>query len=70
LLQDHVGVLREQVASTSDHSHPGDINHLNFCLGCPAYFDVSVRCTTQSAIISSAASHAGVAAAGEEAKEN
>ena len=35
------------------------------------YFDLSVRCTTQPAFISSAASQAGVAAAaGEEAKGN
>ena len=40
-------------------------------MGHPAYFDLSVRCTTQPAFISSAASQAGVAAAtGEEAKNN
>ena len=40
-------------------------------MGRPAYFDFSVRCTTQPAFISSAASQAGVAAAaGEEAKNN
>jgi len=71
LLQDHPGVLREQGTSTSDRSRPGDIYHPNFRLGRPAYFDLSVRCTTQSAVISSAASQAGVAAAaGEEAKDN
>ena len=38
---------------------------------CPAYFDLSVRSTTQSAVISSASSQAGVAAAvGEIAKDN
>jgi len=43
----------------------------NFSLGHPAYFNISVRCTTQCAIISSAASQARVvAAAGEEAKDN
>ena len=52
-------------------SRPGDIYHSDFSLGCPAYFDLSVRCTTQPAFISSAASQAGVAAAaGEEAKDN
>ena len=36
----------------------------------PAYFDLSVRSTTQSAVISSASSQAGVAAAvGEIAKD-
>ena len=35
------------------------------------YFDLSVRCTTQPAFISSAATQAGVAAAAsEEAKDN
>ena len=68
LLQDHPGVLCEQGASTSDHSCPGNIYHPNFCLGHPAYFDLSVRCITQSA---STASQAGVvAAAGERAKDN
>jgi len=62
-------VLHEQCTSSSDRSRPGDIYHPNFCLGHPAYFNLSVRCTTQSAIISSAASQVGVAAAvSEEAK--
>ena len=66
LLQDHSSVLGEQGAPTSDRSHSGNIH-----LGCPAYFDLSVRCTTQSAFISSAASQDGVAAAAsEEAKNN
>ena len=44
---------------------------LTFHLGRPAYFDLSVRSTTQSAVISSASSQAGVAAAvGEIAKDN
>ena len=47
------------------------VYHPDFHLGCPAYFDLSVRCSTQSAVISSAASQAGVAAtAGEEVKDN
>jgi len=63
--QDHSGVLREQGIS-SEQSRPGDIYHPDFLLGCPAYFDLSVRSTTQSAvIISSASIQAGVAAAGE-----
>jgi len=72
LLQDHPGVLREQGASTSDDSRPGDLYHPNFRLGRPTYFDLPVRCTTQPAFISSAASQAGVAAAaaGEEAKDD
>ena len=44
--------------------------HKDFHLGHPAYFDFSVRSTTQSAVISSASSQAGVAAAvGEIAKD-
>ena len=70
LFQDHPGVLREQGIS-SDQSRPGDIYHPDFHLGRPAYFDLSVRSTTQSAVISSASSQAGVAAAvGEIAKDN
>ena len=67
LLQDHPGVLRVQGIS-SDQSRPGGIYHPDFHLGHPAYFDLSVRSTTQSAVISS---QAGVAAAvGEIAKDN
>ena len=37
LYQHHLGVLREQsIASDHDQSHPGDIYHTNFTLGCPA----------------------------------
>jgi len=69
LLQDHPGVLREQGIS-SYQSHPGDIYHPDFNLGHPAYFDLSVRSTPQSAVISSVSSQAGVAAAvGEVAKD-
>ena len=51
-------------------SHP-NIYHPNFRLHYSAYVDFSIRCTTQSTVISSAASQAGVAAAaGEEAKDN
>ena len=70
LLQDHPGVLREQ-SIASDQSRPGDIYHPDFTLGRPAYFDLSVRCTTQPSFISAAASKAGVAAAAsEEAKDD
>ena len=62
LLQDHLDVLREQGIST-DQSRLGDIYHPDFHLGRPAYFDLSVRSTTQSAVVSSASSQAGVAAA-------
>jgi len=55
----------------SNQSRLGDIYHPDFTLGHPAYFDLSVRCTTQPSFISSAASRAGVAAAAcEEAKDN
>ena len=48
-----------------------DIYHPDFTLGRPAYFDLSVRYTTQPSFISAAASKAGVAAAaGEEAKDD
>ena len=69
LLQYHPGVLREQ-SIASDQSRPGDIYHPDFTLGRPAYFDLSVRCTTQPSFISAAASKAGVAASGEEAKDD
>ena len=70
LSQDHPGVLREQRASYDDGLRPGDVFHPNFQHGHPAYFNVSIRCTTQSAFISSCASCAGVAAAaGEVAKD-
>ena len=73
-LQDHPGVLWEQGIS-SDQFRPGDIYHPDFNLGRPAYFDLSIRSTTQSAVISSASSlassQAGVAAAaGEVAKDS
>ena len=62
LSQDHPGVLKEQHASYNDGLRPGD--------GRPAYFDVSIRSTTQPAYISSSTSCAGVAAAaGELAKD-
>jgi len=70
LLQDHPGILCE-LSIASDQSRPGDIYHPDFTLDRPAYFDLSVRCTTQPSYISSATSKAGVtAAAGEEAKDN
>jgi len=62
LLQGHPDVLSEQ-GIASDQSHPGDIYHSDFTLDCPAYFYLSVRCTTQPSFITSAASQAGVAAA-------
>jgi len=37
--------------------------HPDFQHGCPAYFDLSVRSTTQASHISSSSSNAGVAAA-------
>ena len=70
LSQDHPGVLREQRVSYDDGLRPGDVFHPDFQHGRPAYFDVSICCTTQLAFISSCASCAGVAAAaGEVAKD-
>ena len=70
LSQDHPGVLKEQRASYDDGLCPGDVFHPDFQHGRPAYFNVSIRCTTQPAFISSCASCAGVAAAaGEVAKD-
>ena len=70
LLQDHTGVLKEQRASFDGSSHPGNIFHPDYQLGRPAYYDVSVRSTTQPVHISFSASFAGVvAAAGEVAKD-
>jgi len=60
-----------KVRIASDQSRPGDIYHPDFALGRPAYFDLSVRYTTQPSFISSAASQAEVAAAaGEEVKDD
>jgi len=69
LSQDHPGVLKEQHVSYSDGLRLGDVFHPDFQHGRSAYFDISVRSTTQPAYISSSASCAGVAAAaGELAK--
>ena len=48
-------VLWEQGIS-SDQSRPGDIYHPDFFLGHPAYFDISVRSITRSAVVYSASS--------------
>ena len=70
LSQSHPGVLKEQRVSGEDHSRPGDVYHPDFLSGRAAYFDLSVRSTTQPSYISSASSCAGVAAAaGELAKD-
>jgi len=66
LLQDHPGVFKEQRASFDDNSCPGDIFHPDYQYGCPAYFNVSIRSTTQPTHISSSASCAVVAAAAGE----
>ena len=69
--QSHPGVLKEQRTPCEDQSCPGDVYHLDFQSGRPAFFDVSVRSTTQPSYISSASTCAGVAvAAGELAIEN
>ena len=64
--QDHPGVLKEQCASYNNGLRPGDIFHPDFQNGRSAYFDVSIRSTTQPAYISSSTSCAGVAAAAGE----
>ena len=70
LSQDHPGVLREQRASYGDGLRPSNVFRPDFQHGRPAYFDVSICCTTQPSFISSCASCAGVAAAaGEVAKD-
>jgi len=70
LLQDHPGVLKEQRVSYNDALRPGDIFHPDFQHGRSAYFDISVRSTTQPAFISLSSTCAGVAAAaGELAKD-
>ena len=60
LLQDHPGALnsclKEQRISYNDGLHPF---HSNFQHGRSAYFDISVRCTTQLAYISSSSVCAG-----------
>jgi len=70
LSQDHPGVLKEQCLSYNDALRPGDVFHPDFQHGHSAYFDISVRSTTQPAYISSSSACAGVAAAaGELAKD-
>jgi len=70
LAQDHPDVLKEQRALYDDGLRPGDIFHPDYRHGHLAYFDISVRSTTQPSFISSSASCAGVAAAaGEVAKD-
>jgi len=70
LSQSHTGVRKEQRISGDDQSRPGDVYHPDFQHGRPAYFDLSVRSTTQALHISSSSSCAGVAAtAGELAKD-
>ena len=70
LSQSHSGVLKEQRVSYEDNSRPGDVYHPDFQYGRPAYFDVSVRSTTQPSHISFSSFCAGVAsAAGELAKD-
>ena len=70
LSQSHSGVLKEQRVSYEDNSRPGDVYHPDFQHGRPAYFDVSVRSTTQPSHISFSSSCAVVAAAaGELAKD-
>ena len=61
---------KEQRISGDDQSRPGDVYHPDFQHNRPAYFDLSVRSTTQALHISSYFSYAGVAAAaGELAKD-
>ena len=66
LSQSHTGVHKEQRISGDDQSQPGDVYHPDFQHGRPAYFDLSVRSTTQASHISFSSSCAGLAAfAGE-----
>jgi len=70
LSQDHPGVLKEQRVSHNDALRPNDVFHPDLQHGRSAYFDISVRSTTQPACISSSSACAGVAAvAGELAKD-
>ena len=66
----HPGVLKEeQCVSCEDHSRLGDVYHLDIQCGHPAYFDVSVRSTTQSSYISSASRVAATAQRHQDAVE-
>ena len=69
LSQSHSGVLKEQRVSYEDNSRPGDVYHPDFQHGRPAYFDVSVRSTTQPSHISFSSCGGVAAAAGELAKD-
>ena len=53
--------------SGDNQSQPGDLYHFDFCQGCPAFFDVSVRNTLSPSFISQASFSAG--AAGEALKD-
>ena len=66
LSQSHSGVLKEQCVSYEDNSRPGDVYHPDFQYGRQAYFDVSVRSTTQPSHIFFSSSCAGVASAAVE----
>jgi len=60
--QSHPGVFKEQCVFGVVRSHPGDVYHPDFKHSHPAYFDLSVRSTTQASHNSSSSSCARVAA--------
>ena len=61
---------KDERSRLKNEACPGDVYHPDFHCGHAAYFDLSVRSTTQPSYISSASSCAGVAAAaGELAKD-
>ena len=70
LLIDSPGVLREQHCSFSKGDRPGDVYHLDFVHGKPAFFYVSVRNSFTETFVNNCSFQAGAAAeTGEMAKD-
>ena len=61
-LEDNSDVCKEQKVSGESAAKPGDIFHLDFCNGHPIYFNVSVRSTLHSGVLSHSAITPGFAA--------
>ena len=62
LLEDNSEVRREQGVSGESSSRPGDVFHPDFHNGHPTYFDISVRSSVHSGVITHSAVSPGFAA--------
>ncbi|XP_062501983.1 uncharacterized protein LOC134179104 [Corticium candelabrum] len=70
-LNNNANCQMEQRCNGYSNSRPGDIYHLDFELGCPTYFDITVRNCFQPHLVVRASNWPDLAAeAGEEAKDN